>query len=102
MKTPDTTARKEKPANPEIPAPTAPAVLPAPGSPPPFINWRWFSSRTVRQAGQMRKHVEKLVSAQRDILSPKALAAMEAAMLGFKKAAPPPPGRQALLDYISK
>src|SRR5260221_2751551 len=102
MKNPDTPVRKEKPANPKKRPPKAPAVPPAPGSPPPFINWRWFTSRTVRQAGQMRKHVEKLVSAQRDILSPKALAAMEAAMLELKKAARTAPGRQALLDQMTK
>jgi len=99
MKNPDTTARKAKPGNPETPAPAAPA---APSGPTPFINWRWFTSRTVRQAGQMQKHVEKLVSAQRDILAPKALAAMEAAMLDLKKAIRTAPSRQALLDQMTK
>jgi signal peptidase I len=33
---------------------------------------RWFFSRTVRDAVEMRKHVLKLLCAQRDILSPEA------------------------------
>src|SRR6266567_9057331 len=31
---------------------------------------RWFLSRKVRQAGDMRRQVRKLVGAQRDLLSP--------------------------------
>jgi signal peptidase I len=34
---------------------------------------RWFLSGTVRQATDMCKHVEKLLNAQRDILSPQAI-----------------------------
>jgi hypothetical protein len=41
---------------------------------------RWFLSSTVRQATDMRKHVQKLLNAQRDILSPQAVSAVEAAM----------------------
>ncbi len=99
MKNQDTTVRKEKPGKPESTASTGPAES---SSPPPFINWRWFASRTVRQAGQMHKHVEKLVSAQRDILSPKAIAAMEAAMLELKRATHTAPNRQALLAQMTK
>ena len=40
------------------------------------MNLNWFLSRTVRQAGQMRKHVEKILGAQRDILSPQAIEAV--------------------------
>src|SRR5882724_4541341 len=42
-----------------------------------FVNLCWLISRTVRQAGQMHKHVGKLLAAQRDILSPQATAAIE-------------------------
>jgi signal peptidase I len=41
---------------------------------------RWLISKTVRQAGAMRKHVHKLLQHQRDILSPKAIAEVEASM----------------------
>jgi signal peptidase I len=47
---------------------------------------RWFFSSTVRQASDMRKHVQKLLNAQRDILSPQAVSAVETA-LGEMKAA---------------
>ena len=40
----------------------------------------WFTSKTVREASAMRKHVKKLLQHQRDILSPKAVAEVEAAM----------------------
>ena len=40
----------------------------------------WFTSKTVREATAMRKHVKKLLQHQRDILSPKAIGEVEAAM----------------------
>ncbi len=40
---------------------------------------RWFLSRTVRIATDMRKHVEKLINEQRDILSQPAIEALEKA-----------------------
>ena len=40
----------------------------------------WFLSKTVRQATAMRKHVQKLLNHQRDILSPRAVNAIEVAM----------------------
>lgn len=44
------------------------------------MNSNWFISRTVRQARQMRKHVWKILSAQRDVLSDKAVTAVSEAM----------------------
>ncbi len=41
---------------------------------------RWFTSKAVREACAMRKHVHRLLSAQRDVLSPVALGALTAAM----------------------
>jgi len=35
--------------------------------------WRWFASKTVRHATAMRKHVHRMVCAQRDLLTPLAL-----------------------------
>jgi signal peptidase I len=40
----------------------------------------WFLSRTVRQANAMRNHVERLLNHQRDILAPKAVEEVQAAM----------------------
>jgi hypothetical protein len=50
---------------------------------------RWFLSRTVRQAKDLCKHVEKLLNAQRDLLSPQAIEAIETAVQQ---------GRQAIKD----
>ena len=47
---------------------------------------RWFLSKTVRQATAMRKHVQKLLNHQRDILSPQAIEAIQAAMASCQKA----------------
>jgi signal peptidase I len=41
---------------------------------------RWFFSSTVRLAADMRKHVLKLLNAQRDILSPQAISAVQASL----------------------
>ena len=41
---------------------------------------QWFLSKTVRQATAMRKHVHKILSHQRDILSPQAVEAIQSAM----------------------
>jgi signal peptidase I len=38
---------------------------------------RWFFSKAVREACAMRKHVQRLLNAQRDILSPQAIAAVQ-------------------------
>ena len=50
------------------------------------MNWKWFASKTVRLAGDMSKHVRKILDAQRDILSPQAVSAVEAAMGDVKTA----------------
>jgi signal peptidase I len=41
---------------------------------------RWFYSSTVRMAADMRKHVQKLLNAQRDILTPQAVSAVDGAL----------------------
>lgn len=38
---------------------------------------RWFTSKTVREAVAMRKHVERLLNAQRDRLKPEAIAPIQ-------------------------
>src|ERR1700722_3186307 len=47
---------------------------------------RWFISSTVRHAADMRKHVQKLLNSQRDILSPQAVSALEEALKEIKAA----------------
>jgi len=47
---------------------------------------QWFLSKTVRQATAMRKHVQKILNHQRDILSPQAIEAIQAAMGSSQKA----------------
>src|SRR6267142_4280460 len=46
----------------------------------------WFSSKTVRHATNMRKHVEKLLHHQRDILSPQAREGVQGAVDELDKA----------------
>jgi signal peptidase I len=41
------------------------------------MNLRWFISKAVREAGAMRKHVHRLVCAQRDLLSPQAISGVQ-------------------------
>jgi signal peptidase I len=45
-----------------------------------LLNPRWFFSRTVRIANDMCKHVLKILNAQRDLLSPQAIEAVEKAL----------------------
>ncbi|MGA3284720.1 MAG: signal peptidase I [Verrucomicrobiota bacterium] len=47
---------------------------------------RWFFSKAVREACAMRKHVYRLLSAQRDLLSPQAIGAVTVAMDEVQKA----------------
>ena len=47
---------------------------------------QWFLSKTVRQATAMRKHVQKLLNHQRDILSPQAVEAIQSAMASCQRA----------------
>jgi signal peptidase I len=41
---------------------------------------RWFTSKTVRQAVAMARHVRKLLNHQRDLLTPKAIEAVQGAV----------------------
>jgi len=47
---------------------------------------RWFFSRTVRQAANLRRHIQKTVHAQRDRLSAEALAKIAAAIAAVRAA----------------
>ncbi len=61
----------------EEPAPAAPLGPPGSGL---SVLLRWFCSKAVRQATAMAKHVQKLLSHQRDILAPQAVQNVEAAI----------------------
>lgn len=50
------------------------------------MTWRWFISKTVRQATDMRKHVWKLLQAQRDLLTPPAIEAIETSLRSLREA----------------
>ena len=66
---------------------------------------RWLTSKKVRTAVQMRHHVWKYVNAQRDLLKPEAIDALEAAMqtvtdaIHQKEGAP---GLDAAMENIEK
>ena len=47
---------------------------------------RWFFSKTVREVYAVHKHYRRLLSAQRDILSPQAIGAVQAALDNLKSA----------------
>jgi signal peptidase I len=47
---------------------------------------QWFLSKTVRQATAMRKHVQKILNHQRDILAPQAIEAVQTAMAACQNA----------------
>src|SRR4051812_38049835 len=61
------------------PPPAAAPLAPLARQSFPAAMSQWFLSQTVRHATAMRKHVQKLLNHQRDILSPQALAAIEEA-----------------------
>src|SRR5262245_60553853 len=62
---------------------------------------RWFLSVTVRQATQMRKHVRRILNAQRDLLSPQAIQGVEAAMLELEQAVKSGAVKKELLDQMT-
>ncbi len=61
---------------------------------------RWFLSKTVRHAVAMRKHVHRLLCAQRDILSPQAIAAIDGSLAEMQKAVADEADKSALLKQI--
>ncbi len=63
---------------------------------------RWFISPTVRRAVAMRRHVSKLVAAQRDILSPQAVAAMDTAVATLRNSVGQGTSRPMLLAQMEK
>src|SRR5579872_4836450 len=65
------------------------------------MNFKWFFSKTVRQANDMLKHVRKIFDAQCDILSPQAVNAVKSAMQDMHKAIAEGAGDEALQKQMS-
>ena len=65
-------------------------------------NCNWFLSKTVRHAGAMRKHVQKILNHQRDILSPQSVAAVEGALAELQSAIVNTPQKGALEKQMEK
>lgn len=63
---------------------------------------RWFMSKTVRQAVAVRKHVHRLLSAQRDLLSPQAVQAVSAALANLRAAVRGGAAKDALVKEMEK
>jgi len=93
----------QKPKDPrpvkEPPRQTKPAVSSDDRS--PGMNLNWLLSRTVRQAHQMRKHVQKILNAQRDVLSPQAIEAVKASMADIEKVAAGKLDKKALAEEMA-
>jgi signal peptidase I len=64
------------------------------------MNPRWFTSRTVRHARNMRRHVRKIVAAQRDLLSPQAVQAVQTVLDQLRQAERSAPSRADLLRQM--
>ena len=65
------------------------------------MNINWFLSRNVRHATHMRKHVWKILSAQRDLLSPQAIGAVNVAMRDIETACKGKLDKKRLLDQMA-
>ena len=64
--------------------------------------FRWLTSQTVRNALTLRKHVRRLLAAQRDILSPQAIANLEDALKAYDQALAAGGDNKALLAQMQK
>jgi signal peptidase I len=81
-----------------------PAPQPSPGvasplaAPPSTLSclFRWFASGTFRHATAMRKHVQKLLNHQRDILSPQAVTAIQTAIQDLRATSAAASGKEVL------
>jgi len=62
---------------------------------------KWFARRTVRDTWTMCKHVRRLLAAQRDILSPEAVGALETALSDAVKAVDERAGDEEMRKQMS-
>ncbi len=66
------------------------------------LNFRWFISKTVRHAAAMRKHVHRILCAQRDLLSPQAVQAVNTSLDELNQAIHSDVSKEALLKEMEK
>ena len=66
------------------------------------MNLRWFTSKTVRHAGAMRKHVQNMLNAQRDILTPQAVQSIADALGEFSKSIEANLKKEELIKQMEK
>jgi signal peptidase I len=64
--------------------------------------FRWFISKTVRQACVMRKHVHRLLCAQRDILAPQAIGHVDRALAELQNAVRAGAKKDALVKEMER
>ena len=79
--------------------PSAPPPAPSPSAPDPSslpLVLQWLLSRALRHAIATRKHVQRLIKHQRDLLTPQALEAMHTALGELQAAITANPGKEAL------
>lgn len=67
-----------------------------------MLSLRWFTSKTVRHADDMYKHVRKLIRAQCDLLSSEAINSITAANENLKKALAEGASNQALEERMKE
>jgi signal peptidase I len=63
---------------------------------------RWFLSKTVREAVAVRKHVRRLLCAQRDLLAPEAVQAVSASLAELRNALRAGATKEALRQQMEK
>ena len=96
----DRNSKLETPSGQGTNAKSSVAVSPgAAGFPMSFF--RWLTSGRVRQATAMRKHVQKILNHQRDILSLPAIQAVELAIADCKRAVIATPTKEALDEQMA-
>src|SRR5579859_1571239 len=97
------TENRESRTAPKRPADAA-VKTPAAGPEPSTLSQlgQWLTSSTVRHATAMRKHVQKLVNHQRDILSSQAVGAIEASVAELKAAVWATANKETLEKQMSK
>ena len=65
-------------------------------------NWRWFISKTLRDAVELHKQVIKLLAAQRDLLKPSRVNELQGALNALNAKLTGPVDKNALSDEMNK
>jgi signal peptidase I len=63
--------------------------------------WRWLTSKSYRQATELRRQVRKHLCAQRDILQPAAVAGLEQTIKELDQALGQPPDKKLLCEQMT-